>query len=196
MSRIRAFTIGHSTRPIDEFLAILRSHRVEVVADVRTVPRSRRNPQYDQDGLRRALAAAGIDYVHLAALGGFRHPAAESPNAGWRSIAFRGFADYMLTREFEEALAVLIGLARRRRIAVMCAEAVPWRCHRSLIADALAVRGVEVVEIVGVGKDRPHPITAWARVAGTRITYPPAPDDFPRTVPGSPNDGQEAPGPR
>ncbi len=142
-----------------------------MLMDVRTVPRSRYNPQYDRATLPASLEAAGIAYQHMPALGGFRHPRPDSPNNGWRSQGFRGFADYMGTPEFEAALTALIDRARETRLAIMCAEAVPWRCHRSLIADALAVRGVLVEHIVDTNRARRHAVTPWAQVEGTRIAY-------------------------
>lgn len=175
---MRIYTIGHSTRSIEEFLDALREHGVRLVADVRSVPKSRHNPQYDTDAMRKWLPAAGIAYEHLPALGGFRHPRAESPNTGWRKEAFRGYADYMQTPEFERALEELISLAGRQATAIMCAEAVPWRCHRSLIGDALLARGIEVIDIFGPGSARPHRLTPFAKVEGTRVTYP-APADSP-----------------
>jgi uncharacterized protein (DUF488 family) len=172
------FTIGHSTHTLEEFVEILRSHQIDLVADVRTVPRSRRNPQFNRETLPNALKAAGIRYVHLSALGGLRRPAANSPNGGWRNDSFRGFADYMQTAEFSKAVDGLLEMTRAHRVAVMCAEAVPWRCHRLLIGDALLVRGARVEDIMGVARAQPHALTAWAHVDGTRITYPaPAPDD-------------------
>jgi uncharacterized protein (DUF488 family) len=168
------YTIGHSTHPLEEFTRILQSFAVALVADVRTVPRSRHNPQFNRETLPGDLAAAGLGYVHLAGLGGLRKTRPDSPNQGWRNPAFRGFADYLQTPEFETALSELMKLARERCTAVMCAEAVPWRCHRSLIADALTVRGVRVAHLMGLGKSQPHRLTPFARVAGTRLTYPPA----------------------
>jgi uncharacterized protein (DUF488 family) len=171
---LQVLTIGHSTHPLDELIAILRGHDVTLVADVRTVPRSRHNPQFNQDTLPDALKDAGLGYVHLPGLGGWRQIQKNSPNQGWHSPAFQGFADYMLTPDFENHLNVLIELARRERPAVMCAEAVPWRCHRSLIADALVVRGIAVNHIMGRESIQPHRINPMARVEGTRITYPAA----------------------
>lgn len=165
-------TIGHSTRPIEEFLELLKTNSVQLVVDVRTVPRSRRNPQYDQTNLRASLEAAGFGYEHDSGLGGFRRTHADSPNTGWRNASFRGYADYMQTPEFESNLLQLIETARRHRVVVMCAEAVPWRCHRSLIADALVVRGVPVEEIISGSHRRVHVLTAFAKVNGTAITYP------------------------
>jgi hypothetical protein len=131
-------TIGHSTRAIEEFISLLQAHAVSRVADVRTVPRSRHNPQFDQDSLPNSLKKAGLGYVHMPGLGGLRHTKRDSLNVGWRNPSFRGYADYMQTPEFEQSLEELIQLAKQERIAIMCAEAVPWRCHRSLIADAPA----------------------------------------------------------
>lgn len=166
------FTIGHSTRSFKEFLALLRAHGVTHVIDVRTVPRSLRNPQFNRETLAEALPAAGIAYSHMPGLGGLRKPRKDSPNSGWRNDSFRGYADYMLTPEFEAALEELIEISGQGSVAVMCAEAVPWRCHRSLIADALAVRGVEVRHITGPGTPRPHTLTPFAVVTAARVTYP------------------------
>jgi uncharacterized protein (DUF488 family) len=170
------FTVGHSTLPIERFLALLAAYGIEQLADVRTVPRSRRNPQFNADALRESLAAAGISYVPLRELGGLRKPRADSPNSGWRNESFRGYADYMQTEEFGNGLERLLELAAERRTAIMCAEAVPWRCHRSLVADALAVRGIGVVEILSETSYRDHALTPFARVSGTTVTYPPAQD--------------------
>ena len=165
-------TIGHSTRSLDEFVATLKAHGVECLVDIRTIPRSRHNPQFNGDSLPSALRAAGIDYRHMKELGGLRHPRKDSQNTGWRNAGFRGFADYLLTEAFAAALVALTDEARRRRIAIMCAEAVPWRCHRSLVADALAVRGVPVDHIMSKGRRDPHHMTPFAKVARERITYP------------------------
>ena len=167
------FTIGHSTRPLEEFITLLRAHDVTLVADVRTVPRSRHNPQYNRETLPTALAAAGVGYRHLAALGGLRHTTAASVNTGWPNASFRGYADYMQTPDFDAGLAELLDLARHDTVAIMCAESVPWRCHRSLIADALTVRGIGVADIIGPGRAQPHHMTPFAHVEGLRITYPP-----------------------
>ena len=168
------FTIGHSTLPIDRFLGLLETYGIERLADIRTVPRSRHNPQFNADALTGALAAGGIDYAPMPALGGLRHSLKDSPNTGWRNESFRGYADYMQTPAFAEALDTLIALARQKRLAMMCAEAVPWRCHRSLVADALAVRGVAAIDILPNANSRPHELTPFACVEGTRLTYPPA----------------------
>jgi uncharacterized protein (DUF488 family) len=166
-------TIGHSTRTLESLIELLRANGVARVVDVRTVPRSRHNPQFNGETLPDALRAAGIDYVHMPGLGGLRHPRPDSPNAGWHNDSFRGFADYMQSPEFEIHLLRLLEMARDGRIALMCAEAVPWRCHRSLIADALLLRGTPVEHIVSKSRRSPHEITAWAKVDGTTITYPP-----------------------
>lgn len=165
------FTVGHSTRPIEKFLALLAEHHIARLVDVRTVPRSRHNPQFNRDLLPPALERAGISYTHLQALGGLRHARKDSPNTAWENASFRGYADYMMTPEFDRALEELIALAGRERIAIMCAEAVPWRCHRSLIADALTARGVPVTHILGPGRAQPHSLTSFARVEGLRVTY-------------------------
>ena len=170
------FTVGHSTLPIERFLSLLAAYRIEQLADVRTVPRSRRNPQFNADALRESLQTARIDYNPFTELGGLRKPRADSPNAGWRNASFRGYADYMQTEDFARGLARLVDLAGERRLGIMCAEAVPWRCHRSLVADALAVRGIGVVEILSETSYREHALTPFARVSGTAVTYPPAQD--------------------
>lgn len=169
---LTVYTIGHSTRPLDEFVEALRSFSVECVADVRTIPRSRHNPQFGQDVLSEALPAAGIDYVHMKELGGLRHARADSRNTGLRNSAFRGYADYMGTPEFEAALETLIRTASARVTAVMCAEALPWRCHRSLIADALVARGIAVEHILSPGVSRKHALSPMAVVRAGRLTYP------------------------
>ncbi len=165
-------TVGHSTRAIAEFVSLLRAHRVTQLLDVRTVPRSRHNPQFNADALPAALAAASIDYAHAAALGGLRPTHPDSANRGWRNLSFRGYADHMQSAEFQDALAGLIELAKHDRVALMCAEAVPWRCHRSLIADALLVHGVPAYEIVSAKRLQAHRLTPFAVVDGERITYP------------------------
>jgi uncharacterized protein (DUF488 family) len=166
------FTIGHSTHAVDEFITLLRDHAVRLVADVRTIPKSRHNHQFNTEELTASLRAAGIGYLHLKELGGLRRPKKDSPNAGWRNASFRGFADYMQTEEFETAVQKLVELAEKQRTVIMCAEAVPWRCHRSLIADALTVRGLTVRHVMGRSSAPEHKLTAWAVVQGERITYP------------------------
>ena len=165
-------TIGHSTRAIGEFIDLLKAHGVARVVDVRTVPKSRHNPQFGKDALARALMDARIAYTHMPALGGLRRPRPDSRNAGWRNASFRGYADHMQTPEFKNALEELIGLAAEDRVAVMCAEAVPWRCHRSLIADALLARRCGAEEIAGRDRRTPHRLTPFAQVCGSEVTYP------------------------
>jgi uncharacterized protein (DUF488 family) len=165
-------TIGHSTRTFKDFLELLRAHHVKRLIDVRSIPRSRHNPQFNRQTLAKKLRAAGIGYVHLRKLGGLRRARRDSQNMAWRNSSFRGFADYMQTTEFDAGLLRLIKLARQKRSALMCAEAVPWRCHRSLIADALIARGNRVAHIMAAHRPRVHSLTPFARVRGTRITYP------------------------
>jgi uncharacterized protein (DUF488 family) len=173
--RCQVLTIGHSTRPIEVFVALLVAHGVTQLVDVRTVPRSRHNPQFNAEKLSASLADAGIGYAHAEGLGGFRHTSPLSENGGWRNLSFRGYADYMQTTDFDADLTGLIALAQEERVVLMCAEAVPWRCHRSLIADALSVRDVTTCEIVGMTRLQRHRMTPFARVDGDRITYPPEP---------------------
>jgi uncharacterized protein (DUF488 family) len=166
------FTVGHSTRSAEDFIALLKAHRIDLLADVRTVPRSRHNPQFNRDTFPETLRREGIDYLHLGELGGLRKPRKDSTNTGWRNLSFRGYADYMRTAEFEKGISHLMELAETKRLAVMCAEAVPWRCHRSLIGDALLAGGVEVFELASPTKAQPHKMTPFARVEGTRVSYP------------------------
>lgn len=158
-------TIGHSTRTWEAFLELLRAQRVKRVIDVRSIPKSRHNPQFNRTILAKKLRTAKIGYVHLRKLGGLRHPRRDSPNMGWRNASFRGFADYMQTSD-------LMKLGQQKRSALMCAEAVPWRCHRSLIADALTVRGVQVEDILSKKRSQVHSLISFAHVQGHRITYP------------------------
>lgn len=174
-ARRLVLTVGHSTRTRKEFIDLLRANGVKQLIDVRTIPRSRHNPQFNRAVLSRALRRTGIGYRHMAGLGGLRHSRRDSINAGWRNKSFRGYADYMQTSDFQIALQKLMALARRKQVALMCAEAVPWRCHRSLIGDALLVRGFPVEEIQSATRTHPHLLTPWARVEGARITYPPGP---------------------
>jgi uncharacterized protein (DUF488 family) len=173
-SRTTVLTIGHSTRSIESFIEMLRAHGVKRLVDVRTIPRSRTNPQFNREGLARSLAEAGIGYTHVGELGGLRHARKDSLNTGWRNGSFRGYADYMQTPEFEAAIESLIEAAKREQITIMCAEAVPWRCHRSLIGDALKVRGIAVEDIMSATRTQPHELTSFAKVEGTQITYPAA----------------------
>ncbi len=163
-------TVGHSTRSIEEFLDLLRSHSVQVLVDIRTVPKSRAHPQFWGEALAKSLPAAGIEYRWMRALGGLRHARKDSPNTAWRNASFRGYADYMQTPEFTQALDALMSIPGR--VVVMCAEAVPWRCHRSLVADAATVRGVEVWHLMAPGKKNRHKMTPFAKVEGSHITYP------------------------
>jgi len=170
---MRILTIGHSTRSIEQFLGLLKAHGVELLADIRAIPRSRRHPHFNKESLPATLAEHHVQYEHLPGLGGRRKPQPDSVNAGWRNEGFRGYADYMQTPEFARSLEELIQRARSRQVAIMCAEAVPWRCHRSLVSDALLARGVRVAHIMSESTLSAHKLTAWAKVQGTRITYPP-----------------------
>ena len=165
-------TIGHSTRLLESFIELLRLNEITIVADIRTIPRSRKNPQFNADTLPTSLAQAGINYHHLSVLGGLRHARHDSPNTGWVNASFRGFADYMQTGEYEEGITELMEIARKSQTVVMCAEAVPWRCHRSLIADTLVIRGWRVEHIISKTSRRPHSLTTFAHVTDGRITYP------------------------
>ncbi len=165
-------TVGHSTRSLEALIGLLQAHQVRRLVDVRTIPRSRHNPQFNKETLPAALRAAGIKYRHFPKLGGLRHARADSKNLAWRNASFRGFADYMQTPEFAAAIEKLAELAQKERLALMCAEAVPWRCHRSLIADALHVRGFRVEHILSGIRSQLHEPTPWARIRGKRITYP------------------------
>ena len=166
-------TIGHSNRPLDTFLDLLQRNQIVRVLDVRTVPRSRHNPQFNQDALPTSLGAVQISYTHLPGLGGLRHARADSPNTGWHNLSFRGYADYMQSSAFAENVQWVANLTRTDRCVLMCAEAVPWRCHRSMIGDALLVRGIRVEDIIGPKGRKPHVLTAFAHVDGTQVTYPP-----------------------
>ncbi len=166
------YTIGHSTHSVEEFIGMLTAHGIEQLVDVRTIPKSRHNPQFNNDALESSLKASGMAYVHMAGLGGLRHAKKDSPNQGWKNASFRGFADYMQTEAFADALQKLIEIAEKRKTAIMCAEAVPWRCHRSLIGDALTVREIAVMDIMSRTSVKPHIVTPWAEVKGTTITYP------------------------
>jgi 3-methyladenine DNA glycosylase/8-oxoguanine DNA glycosylase len=166
------YTIGHSTRTLGELVELLQAVDISVLADIRTIPRSRHNPQFNGDSLCTTLRPRGLRYVHLAGLGGLRRARKDSPNTGWRNTSFRGFADYMLTEDFEIGLEELRALTAQGRVALMCAEAVPWRCHRSLVADALTARGAHVEHIIGSLRSSPHHLTPFAKVEGARVSYP------------------------
>jgi uncharacterized protein (DUF488 family) len=170
--RMTLWTIGHSTKPIDEFLALLASHGIQRLVDVRTVPRSRYNPQFDIHALAKHLTEAGFTYEHQPELGGLRKPRKDSINAGWKNASFRGYADYMQTQDFLATLKTLMTASRNVPSAIMCAEAVPWRCHRSLIADALTIREWTVRHIMTKTKADKHRLTPFAVVEQHRITYP------------------------
>lgn len=168
----RILSVGHSNRGGADFIELLRRHDIGLLADVRTVPRSRRHPQFNRDTLTASLGDAGIGYRHFQALGGWRRPRPDSPNEGLAGDGFRGYADHMDTPAFDRSVAALIAAARERTTVVMCAEADPANCHRSLLADALAVRGIPVAHILDAGAARPHTLTPWAEIHGTRLVYP------------------------
>jgi uncharacterized protein (DUF488 family) len=172
MASAVVWTIGHSTRSLEALAALAHRHGVTTIVDVRTVPRSRHNPQWNGETLPASLRALGLHYYPLPGLGGLRRPRPDSGNTAWRNAGFRGYADYMETAEFARHLDALVALSGEAAVAIMCAEAVPWRCHRSLIADALTARGLRVEHILTAGI-QPHTLHAWARVEGTRVTYPP-----------------------
>ena len=173
-TRPRIFTIGHSNKTIQEFIRTLDAYKLKLVIDIRTVPKSRHNPQFGERRLAASLKKKGIEYLHIAGLGGFRHSKKDSINKAWRNLSFRGFADYMQGEEFKTNLKSLISRSRRKRLVLMCAEAVPWRCHRSLIADSLLAQGLPVEEIFSPTSHRPHKMTPFARVRRKAVTYPAA----------------------
>ncbi len=166
------YTIGHSTRTIEQFLELLKAHGIQQIVDVRTVPKSRHNPQFGKEALAASLEQAGIAYTHLEKLGGLRHTSKDSVNLGWQNSSFRGFADYMATPEFQTGLAELKTVAEKKTVAIMCAEAVPWRCHRSLIADALITQGWQVLHIQSRKTAQPHELTPFLKVQDGKLTYP------------------------
>ncbi|GJL58803.1 MAG: hypothetical protein NPIRA03_16600 [Nitrospirales bacterium] len=166
------WTIGHSTRPIEEFVGLLQSHGIQLLADVRTIPFSRRNPQFHQETLARSLREAGLQYRHMPELGGRRKTRPDSVNVGWRNEGFRGYADYMQTQAFWNGLEELVNIGQQSPSAVMCAEAVPWRCHRTLIADAMVIRGWTVHHIISASSLKTHTLTPFAKSDAGRLTYP------------------------
>lgn len=166
------WTIGHSTRPIEEFIGLLRDHGIQLLVDVRTIPFSRRNPQFHLETLAQSLRETGLQYRHMPALGGRRKSRPDSENVGWRNQGFRGYADYMQTQEFWDALEEFVDIGQQSPSAVMCAEAIPWRCHRSLIADALVIRGWTVQHIISANSLKTHTLTPFAKPDGDRLTYP------------------------
>jgi uncharacterized protein (DUF488 family) len=168
----RIWTIGHSTRNIDDFISALEANGIKFVADVRLLPGSKRYPQYNKEALAEALKECGIAYEHFPELGGRRKPRPDSRNRAWRNDAFRGYADYMETEQFREGVRRLVELAQKAGpTAIMCAEAVWWRCHRALISDFLKVRGIEVTHIIDTNKSEPHPYTSAARIVGGTLSY-------------------------
>ncbi|GAC1643098.1 MAG: DUF488 domain-containing protein [Ktedonobacteraceae bacterium] len=168
----KLYTIGHSTRTFEQFLALLKAHEIQMVADVRTIPKSKHNPQFGQDMLSSALQEAGIEYIHLENLGRLRHTTKDSINTGWENLSLRGYADFMATDAFQAGLQELKALAEQQRVTIMCAEAVPWRCHRSLIADALTIQGWEVFHIQSKKTAKLHELTPFLRVEDGKIIYP------------------------
>lgn len=166
------FVVGHSTRTIRNFIDLLAAHSVNMLVDIRTIPKSRHNPQFNEDALKRKLKENKIRYMHMKGLGGLRHPDKNSINSGWRNLSFRGFADYMQTKEFDSSVKDLIELSRKHIVAIMCAEGNPFRCHRSLVADALLVRHVKALHISSKISSREHVLTPFAKVKGRKITYP------------------------
>jgi uncharacterized protein (DUF488 family) len=171
-SELTVFTIGHSTRTLDEFIGLLQAYGISLVVDVRTVPRSRHNPQFNKETLPGSLKPSGVRYIHMPEIGGLRRPKHDSVNLAWKNTGFRGYADYMQTKEFTENLLKIVALARENCLGLMCAEALPWRCHRSLISDALVVRHVKVQHIISAASCINHELNETAKVEGTRITYP------------------------
>jgi uncharacterized protein (DUF488 family) len=171
--RARIYAIGHSTHPLDHFIKLVKAHGIHMVCDVRTVPRSRHVPQFNKDSLETALPAQGLGYRHFPQLGGLRKPSRNSVNLGWRNASFRGFADYMQTDQFKDGLQKLIELSEEEGpVVMMCAEALPWRCHRSLIADALLAQGIHALQLDNRGHATPHTLTSFASVKDGKVTYP------------------------
>lgn len=170
--KMEIFTIGHSTKKIEEFIKILKAYGIEILVDIRTVPKSRHNPQFEGLKIEQALNVEGISYIHLQQLGGLRRPRKSSPNMEWRNTSFRGYADHMETEEFEEGLNILKKIAGEHKVAMMCAEAVPWRCHRSLVSDVLKVEGWEVIHIMNDKIANKHELTPFIKVSNGKIRYP------------------------
>ncbi|OQA00856.1 MAG: hypothetical protein BWY69_01547 [Planctomycetes bacterium ADurb.Bin401] len=166
----KIFTIGHSTHTLEEFISILDKYEITKLVDVRSIPKSRHNPQFNKENMQAKLRRR---YIHLPGLGGLRHTTKDSPNTGWKNPSFRGYADYMQTEAFEKNMKKLLAYVQKKQVAIMCAEAVPFRCHRSLIGDALLVRGFKIVDIYSLTNSKPHKLTGFAKVMGTKITYPP-----------------------
>jgi len=170
--KIAVYTVGHSTRSIEEFIKLLKTYKIETVVDVRKIAKSRHNPQFGEDKLSESLEKQSILYKRMEGLGGLRHTANTSVNKAWENLSFRGYADYMQTSEFAKSVEELIKISGEKQTVIMCAEAVPWRCHRSLIGDALLVRNIQVEDIMNEKGSRPHKLTSFAKVAGKTITYP------------------------
>lgn len=170
-NKLEVWTFGHSTRPLEDFLEALSSFEIKVLADVRSYPSSQRYPQFNKENLKSSLAAAAIDYQHFPELGGRRRARPDSLNLAWRNESFRGYADYMETEDFRRGITRLLDVATTRRTAIMCAEAVWWRCHRSLISDYLKAKGIEINHIMGAGKSGPHPFTSAARIVNGELSY-------------------------
>jgi uncharacterized protein (DUF488 family) len=166
------FTVGHGTKSIDEFTGLLKTYEVQRIVDVRTIPKSRHNPQFNKEFLPKSLKRVRIGYIHIKGLGGLRHAKKDSVNKAWRNASFRGFADYMQTEDFKKSIERLIKIAKQKKIAIMCAESVPWRCHRSLVADALFVRGIQVKHIMSENTCNDHDLIPWAKVKDFQVTYP------------------------
>lgn len=171
-SHIEVFTIGHSTRTLDDFVSLLKHYDIREVVDVRTIPKSAHNPQFNIDTFPTALKKSDIDYLHMSDLGGLRHARPDSLNTGWRNASFRGFADYMQTPQFAHGLQQLIDEAKKKQVVIMCAEAVPWRCHRSLIGDALLAHDVKSFDIISAHEVKEHSLTPWAKIKGKLVIYP------------------------
>ncbi|PIT88858.1 MAG: DNA repair protein [Candidatus Levybacteria bacterium CG10_big_fil_rev_8_21_14_0_10_36_7] len=169
---VKLYTIGHSTRPIDAFVKILKPYEIEILVDIRTIPKSRHNPQFEENNLENSLIESGIGYIYMKDLGGLRNPAKDSKNLEWRNTSFRGFADYMGTDEFENAINKLKDIAGSHKTVIMCAEALPWRCHRNLIADALVVQKWKVVHLMTDKISNEHRLTEFLKVASGKCTYP------------------------
>ena len=169
---LSVFTVGYSTRSLEEFVLLLKAYKVAMVVDVRAVPRSRNNPQFNKETLPDKLKAQGIRYIHMPELGRLRRPKADSTNLAWENKSFRGYADYMQTKEFAENLLKLVALIQENCLAVMCAEAVPWRCHRNLLSDALVARHIKVQHILTETSTTNHELTPFANLGGTKVTYP------------------------
>jgi len=171
-NNMQIFTVGHGTKSIDDFSSLLKTYDIQRVVDVRTIPRSRHNPQFNKETLPKSLKKIHIGYIHIKGLGGLRHAKKDSVNMAWRNASFRGYADYMQTEDFKKNIERLIKIAKQKKIVIMCAESVPWRCHRSLIADALQVRGIKVKHIMSKKTCKERTLTPWIKVRGLQITYP------------------------